>query len=488
MNQYIYQSATALAALIRSGEAPSSDIVKEHMARIKEHNGKLNALISIFEEEALREAELCDLEAREGRFRGPLHGVPVTIKEQFWIKGKKSNTNSGLLKNFVAPEDAVVVSRIRQNGAIILGQTNVPKNLMDYQVNGDIYPEGKNPYNMEYSPGGSTGGGAAALAAGFTTLELGGDLGGSVRNPASFCGVYGLKTTEKTVPVHGNIPLPPKAASFIFHMGVSGPLARTPEDLELLWKVMVGPHESDRNIPDINWKQPVDKSPGEYKIAWTDGWPGYEASSQIRNVIQTFSAALANNGYRVEKKIPDETLHHDSLMTYVGLLPYFIAQGTPWVVREIIKMQMHGGLLKGLSKASPEMMRELHKGFVLNANHYGNVLWRRSLITQRWEKFLEKYDFLICPVAFGPAYKRCKTGTKLHYDGKEIVYSNYVWPYNACFNVSGNPSITIPLGLGKEGLPIGVQVVGKYWSEPELLHFAKKIAPLTPGFIKPDGY
>ena len=488
MKQYIYKSATELSGLIREGKATSTDIVKEHLAQIKEHNHKLNALISIFEEEALLEAALCDEEAKEGKFRGPLHGVPVTIKEQFWIKGKKSNTNSKMLKDFVAPEDAVVVARIRQSGAIILGQTNVAKNLMDYQVNGDMYPEGKNPYNNEYTPGGSTGGGASALSAGFTTLELGGDLGGSVRNPSNFCGLYGLKTTEKTIPVHGNIPQSPNAGSFIFHMAVSGPLARNAEDLELLWKIIVGPHESDRNIPDINWKYPANKSLSEYNIAWTDGWPGYESSFQISEAIKSFSELLKTNGCRIEKKIPDETLHGDSLKAYAGLFPYFIAQGTPWYVRAVIRMQLRMGFMKGMKKEKPGLIKEMNKAFRLHASHYGKVLYQRSLITKRWEMFFNKYDFLICPVAYGPAYKRCKMGNKLQYDGKELIYANYVWPYNACFNLSGNPSITIPLGLGKEGLPIGVQVVGKYWSEPELLQFAKKIAGLTAGFVRPEGY
>lgn len=488
MNQYIYKSATELAKLIREGKATSYDIIKEHLQQIKEHNDKLNALISIFEEEALQEASMCDKEVKEGKFRGPLHGVPVTIKEQFWIKGKNSNTNFKMLKDFVAPEDAVIIGRIRKSGAIILGQTNVPKNLIDYQVRGDIYPEGKNPYNTDYSPGGSTGGGAAALAAGFTPLELGGDFGGSVRVPSNFCGLYGLKTTERTVPVHGNIPLPKNADTFIVHMAVAGPLARNIDDLELLWKIIIGPDEGDRNIPDINWRQPTEKLFTDYKIAWTDQWPGYKTSAQISGAIKSFAETLEKSGCNIEKKIPDESLHKDSLKVFVGLFPYVIAQGTPWFIRAIIKMQLHAGFLKGMKKDSPDFIKEMNKGFKLNANHYGRIMLQRGLITKRWEMFFNEYDFLICPVAFGPSYKRCKTGIKLNYDGTEMIYANYVWPYNACFNASGNPSITIPLGLGKEGLPMGVQIVGKYWCEPELIHFAKQVAALTEGFVKPNGY
>ena len=231
MQQFIYKSASELAQLIRTGQAASAEIIKEHLQQIKNHNDKLNALVTIFENEALQTAAECDKEAIQGNFRGPLHGVPVTIKEQFWIKGQRSNTNFKMLKDFVAPEDALIIDRIKKSGAIILGQTNVPKNLLDYQVWGDIYPEGKNPYNTEYSPGGSTGGGAAALAAGFTPLELGGDFGGSIRVPANFCGLYGLKPTDKTVPLHGNIPLPKNAKTFLVHMAQAGPLARNLDDL-----------------------------------------------------------------------------------------------------------------------------------------------------------------------------------------------------------------------------------------------------------------
>jgi amidase len=488
MGKFIYKSATELAALIRERKATSSDIVKDHLEQIKKHNKKLNALISVFEEEALQEAVERDEEARDVRIRGPLHGVPVTIKEMFWIKGKHSNINFKMLKDFVAPEDAVIVSRIRKNGGVILGQTNVPRNLGDYQVVGDIYPEGKNPYNTEFSPGGSTGGGAAALAAGFSPLELGGDLGGSIRVPACFCGVYGLKPTEKTVPLHGNFPLPKNARTFIAHMGQAGPLARTIEDVELLWRIIVGPHESDRNIPDINWKQPSKRSLTDYKIAWTDGWPGYETSLPVRNTLQSLVNKLIANGCHIERSIPDDSLHQNSLNVFMGLFPYVMAQGTSWFIRAIIKMQNSRNFLKGMKKESPELIKTMNDGFKLNANHYGEMLLQKNLITQRWEEFFNQYHFLICPVAFGPAYKRCKTGSRLSYDGKEIVYANYAWPYVGCFNASGNPSITIPLELGPEGLPFGVQIVGKYWSEPELIHFAKQVSKLTDGFVKPMGY
>jgi amidase len=175
-----------------SRDAPPGTCVSHHasrgLARIKERNGELNALVAVFEAEALAVAAERDRQAREGTFIGPLHGVPVTVKEQFWIRGKRSTLNAKMHKDFVAPEDAVVVERIRKSGAVILGHTNVPRFLLDYQVWGDLYTEGKNPFNTEYTPGGSTGEGAAAVAAGFSPLELGEDLGGYKRGTSELNG------------------------------------------------------------------------------------------------------------------------------------------------------------------------------------------------------------------------------------------------------------------------------------------------------------
>ena len=193
---------------------------------------------------------------------------------------------------------------------------------------------------------------------------------------------------------------------------------------------------------------------------------------------------LKSKGCSVKKQITDEILHKETLKLFVSIFPYVIGQGIPWFVRAIMKMQLRNGVFKGVKEFWPEM----NKAFKMNANHYAEVMLQKSLVTQRWENFFKEYDFLICPVAHGPAYKRCKIGSKLSYDGKEMNYLDYAWPYVACFNASGNPSITIPLGLGTEGLPLGIQIVGSYWSEPELINFAKQVAALTQGFIKPTGY
>jgi amidase len=482
--RYVYRSALELALLIRDRRVTSADIVQEHLNHIRARNGELNAFVNVFEEEALAVAAERDRQARAGTFLGPLHGVPVSIKEQFWIQGKRSTINTKMHRDFVAPEDAVVVDRIRKSGAVILGHTNVPRFLLDYQVWGDLYPEGKNPYNTECTPGGSTGGGAAAVAAGFSPLELGGDLGGSIRNPSNFCGLYGLKPTEKTVPLHGNVPLPKHAKTFIVHMAQAGPLARTPEDVGTLWKIIVGPHESDPDTPRIEWHTPTKASLSQYRIAWVDGWPEHPVSKQVGAAIREFVGRLEQQGCRVENRGPEGNLHDESLDVWAGILPYILAQGVPWFVRPLLKMDLTSKILKGMRNHR----RDFDKAFGMSANHYGEMILRRMIAVSRWEHFFHDYDFLICPAAFGPAYPRTKVGSRLRYEGTEMIYGDYVWPFVACFNASGHPAMNIPLGLGKEGLPMGAQIVGPYWSEPELIAFATQASRVTEGFVKPAGY
>src|SRR6266536_1543061 len=194
-----YAPATELARRIRDREISAAEVTEAFLARIAAHNSKLNAIVHLFETEARSRAKEADEALARGQIWGPLHGVPVTIKEQFLLANTPSTLNSKRMKGFIAPEDGVLIKRIKSAGAVILGKTNVPANLQGYQVQGDIYPEGKNPYRVECSPGGSTGGGAAAVAAGMTALELGADAGGSLRVPAHFCGLFCLKQTDKTI-------------------------------------------------------------------------------------------------------------------------------------------------------------------------------------------------------------------------------------------------------------------------------------------------
>jgi amidase len=267
-------------------------------------------------------------------------------------------------------------------------------------------------------------------------------------------------------------------------MTQAGPLARTLEDLEILWKVIAGPHESDRDIPRIEWRASTKTSLSDYRIAWVDGWPDHPVSGQVSAALKELVGKLQHRGCRVEHRSPGGNLHEESLELWMGILPYVVAQGVRWFVRPFIKRDLNSRVLKGVTKHR----KEFNKAFRMSANHYGEMMLRRSIMVLRWERFFADSDFLICPVAFGPAYPRTKVGNRLSYDGTGMIYADYAWPFVACFNASGHPALQIPLGLGKESLPLGVQIVGPYWSELELIAFAKQVAQLTEGFVKPVGY
>jgi amidase len=437
----------------------------------------LHAVIILLENEALEAASKCDSEAKAGIFRGPLHGVPMTIKEQYWLKGSKSTINSNRLKDWVASENSVIVNRLINAGAIILGKSNVAKELLDYQTNGDIYPECKNPYNMEHTPGGSSGRAAAALAAGMTPIEIGWDFGGSIRVPSNFCGLYGLKPTEYTIPGHGNVPKPKNAKSYIFNMATGGPMARIPEDLELLWNIIKGPHKNDPLVPPIDWNTSKLKKLEDYKIAWVDGWPGYETSERTRYMIKELIELIIDKGGHTEKSAPKSDLHERSVSVYRKLSFQMILQDVPWLFKPIIMGALKRGFLKG--------MKEIHWKFKDTLLDYSQLMGQRADIIKEWEEFFEEFDLLVCPSGFGPAFPRCKIGTPISFKGITMKYLDFVWPYNACFNASGHPSMNLPLGLGNEGLPVGVQIAGPYWSEPNMLSFAKLISEFTNGFVKP---
>jgi amidase len=480
MSDYIYKSATELARLIRNGEATSTGVIHEHLAQIEKYNSAINAVVILHKEQAIKEAALCDEEARAGSFRGPLHGVPMTVKEQFWLKDTKSTLNSKRLKDWVAPEDALAISRLKQAGAIILGKTNVAKELLDYQIDGDIYPICKNPYDQSYSPGGSSGGASAALASGMVPVELGGDFGGSIRIPSNFCGLYGLKTTDNSIPGHGHAPKPKEAKGFLFQMAVSGPMARTPEDLELIWNIIKGPDKVDRSVPPIEWGHPENKKLSDYKIGWVDKWPGYDTSKQTQDVIREFVTQVSDRGVKTEQSPPLNDLHQRSLEVYKRLSFQMIFQDVPWFIKPF--------LIRSLKKRFLRGMKNVKWKFIETFTDYSEMMGKKSQVIKDWETYFEDFDFLVCPAGFGPAYQRCKIGTPIKYDGKSIIYIHYVWSYNACFNGSGHPAMSIPLGLGKEGLPVGIQLVGPYWSEPEMLHFAKLISDFIPGFVRPKDF
>ncbi len=477
-----YATATELARRIRARECSSVEVTEAFLARIAAHNHELNAIVQLFEAEARARAKEADEALTRGQCWGALHGVPVTMKEQFLVANTPSTLNTKRLKSFIAPEDGVLVKRIRSAGAVILGKTNVPANLEGYEVQGDIYPEGKNPHGLEYSPGGSSGGGAAAVAAGMTALELGADAGGSLRVPAHFCGVFCLKPTDKTILRYGGFPLPKGARGFLVNMAQPGPLSRSLDDLELLWETIRGPDPSDFEVAPIAWRPPSGRSLEQLRIAWTDGFEEYVAGAETREQLAGLAARVERAGARVEKAAP--SIHPRASEVFVQLFGALVGQDMPWPVRKIFPIVAARGLLKG----QPHTARLLRRALRMDTKEYAAALGVKRVLVEDIERFFGSHDVLLAPVSYGPAFRRGKKGSPIDFDGVLGPYNDYCWPYVGPFSASGHPTVVMPLGASKDGRPIGVQLIGPCWSEPELLHIARQLAPMTEGFIAPRGF
>ena len=480
--KFMYKSARDLSMMIKNHEATSVQIVTEFINNIKNNNYKYNALIFLREQEALQEAKLADESVHRGdTIDKPLLGVPVTIKECFWVKGSPSTMNAKMY-GFIAPRNAAIVEQLRKAGAVILGTTNDPYMLSDYQTKGEVYPESSNPFDTTRTPGGSTGGGAAAVAAGFSPFELGSDLGGSIRVPSAFCGLWGLKPTVLSLNItDGASP----DSAFVYNrlaLASPGPLARTPDDLKMMWDVLVQTPIDKKFQNKIEWKPASSKNLNEYKIAWMDEWNtknGHiKISVDVKQKLSMLIDSLKQHQVSTEKKAPD--IYGDLENMFLRTFGYMMGENQPWLLRKFIDMDF-----KKTDDGSGSF-QSFHDA-IMDASDEG---WNktqadRKALIDRWENFFNDYDFFICPVTYGAAFKKQESWKPiLADDGNTVQYIKYV-PYAYIINATGHPSLAVPLGINSKGLPVGVQIVGKNFSENELLHFAKLIEPLVPAFQQP---
>ena len=315
----VFSSTTQLAAAIRAGHVSATEVLEAHLAQINTHNPMLNAIVTMDVERARERAREADEALARGELWGPLHGVPFTLKDAHATAGMRTTTGFPPLADYVPQEDSSVTARLKAAGGILLGKTNVAMLLADYQTTNPIFGRTNNPWNIERTPGGSSGGAAAALAAGMTPFEIGTDLSASIRIPAHFCGLFGLKPTEQRVPLTGLIPgLPPPRSVRI--MSCIGPMARTVEDLALLYSIIAGPDGCDTEVQPV----PVDEVPQlelkQLRVAFAPTFPGLPVAAEIRGAVEELakpvSMALATRR---------ESSGESSFTTYQPIWPLMVA-------------------------------------------------------------------------------------------------------------------------------------------------------------------
>jgi amidase len=453
----VFSSMTQLAIAIRSKQISAVEVLEAHLAQIEKHNSALNAVIIMDADGARERALQADQALARGEVWGSLHGVPFTLKDAHSTAGMRSTVGFPPLDH-VPQQDSTVTARLKAAGGILMGKTNVATLLADYQTTNPIFGCTNNPWNIERTPGGSSGGAAAALASGMTPFEIGTDLSGSIRIPAHFCGVFGLKPTEKRVSLAGLFPEPHPSPRSIRIMSCIGPMARTVEDLALLYSIIAGLDGIDTEVAPV----PVEVVPEielkNLRIAVAPNFPGMPLATDIRHAIEEVAQQLDRSGAVVEEAALPALDFNQELASAGELIGTIVGAFQPSGDKPPIPM-----------------------------THYLEALHKRDQSIMAWEQFFDQWDVLLCPPSMTSAFPHCETGSPLQVDGQDTVYW-FVSAHGTLFNYSGHPAVVMPYKQDSHSLPIGVQLVGKRWDESRLLGIAKAITQVTGEFQRPTGY
>jgi len=461
-----FQSATALAGLIRSKQASPVEVLEAHIQRIEQVNPKLNAFVTTTFDRARQQAREAEQRIASGGRLGLLEGVPVSIKDSIETAGIRTVAGTRLRESFVPAVDAPVVARLKRAGAILLGKTNVPECCLDFRAENPVFGRTSNPWALDRVPGGSSGGEAAAISSGCSAAGMGSDLGGSIRVPAHFCGIVGLKPTPGRIPGSGHFP--PSAGVF-WLAAVIGPLARRVEDLVLLLKVLGGYEPSDpmsvplpaRNLKKIN--------PRRAKVMWyaDDGIAPVTAAT--RQTIERAASALAEHGFAMAQRRP-QGLERAYDLWYTWLCE----SGVPDVIAMYKgKDELMGPLIRDMkSRVRPLSLGEFFAAW------YARDELRASVLNE-----MAEHPIILAPAAALPAFRHEHRGP-FDVDGQQVDYLK-AFSYTETYNLLGLPVVVVPCGKSPEGLPIGVQVVGRPFEEETVLAVAALLEESLGGYQRP---
>src|SRR5213082_2186106 len=449
MNDLTFLPAVQMAEQIRHRKISPVELVEAHLRKIKKLNPVLNAFVQVDAEGAFRQAREAEVAVRRGAKLGALHGVPVSIKSSIEVAGFRCEAGTKLRQGTVASQDAPLVSRLRDAGAIILGTTNTPELLMAWETDNLLYGRTNNPWDLTRTPGGSSGGEAAAIASGMSAGGVGSDGGGSIRVPAHFSGICGLKPTPGRIPITGHWP---ESGGPFALLGVVGPMARSVEDLSLLFRVIAGFDAGDPMATPIPLRETSDEQLPKLTVGYLEEHATAPVTSETRAAVKAAVAALRDAGLRVEHFEPDvlNQAREHWWTLFVRLAAEMLApefKGRQHETSAILTYSDH-----------PPTKEELLAAW------FGRDQLRLRLMQQ-----MNRAPVLICPVCSIPAFRHAEREWII--SGKRISYMDAM-SYTQWFNLLGNPAVVLPAGSSPEGLPIGVQIVGQPNSEELILKVA----------------
>jgi amidase len=476
------RSASELAQRLRRRELCALELLQHHLRRIERLNPALNAVVVLDTDVAVQRARDADAALSRGECWGPLHGLPMTVKESFDLPGLPTTWGFEAQRGNIATRPALAVQRLLDAGAVVYGKTNVPVALADWQSFNPVYGTTNNPWNLERTPGGSSGGSAAALAAGLSALELGSDIGASIRNPAHYCGVWGHKPTWGVVPMQGH-ELPGDECPDMTDIGAAGPLARSAHDLTLAMDVLAAPL---RAFGPLGWAPATWRDAGvpapRLRIAVIADDALAEVDASVREQFARLVDFLRRSGVTVgEGERPVDSA--ETWQTYVPL------------VRSAVSAHLSDDEYEqALAQAAAQPAGSIEfpamhwRGLSLAHRDWVQLDEVRSKLRRQWAGFFTRWDLLICPVATTAAFKQNQQGFRwqrmVQVNGRDQPSTTSLF-WAGYTNLCGLPATAVPLGLSNDGLPIGAQVCGPVFADPVCLRFARWLETEYRAFVPP---
>ena len=456
-SELCFLTATELAGRLRRREVSCQEALEAHLRQIERINPQVNAIVTLIAEQALDQARRAD-ETRPADM-GPLYGLPIAHKDLVLTKGIRTTLGSPIFADFVPDQDEIIVERMRQAGAITIGKTNAPEFGAGSQTYNTVFGATRNPYDLSKTCGGSSGGAAVSLASGMLPLADGSDLGGSLRNPASFCNVVGLR------PSPGRVPTWPHRVAW-FPLAVEGPMARTVQDAALLLSVLAGPDPRTPqtvNEPGSLFSQNLERSFAGTRIAWSPTLGGLPVDPQVTTVLESQRAVFEQLGCVVEEATPD--FHDADEIFRVWRAWYF-------------ELALGELLTEHRAQMKDSVVWNIEQGQQLSGPQLGQAERKRTELYHRLREFMDRYAFLVAPVSQVPPFPVTQEYVT---EINGIALDTYLDWMKSCYyiSVTGLPAISVPGGFTPDGLPVGVQIVGRYQDDLGLLRLAHAFEQAT---------
>ncbi|WP_405494722.1 amidase [Nocardia sp. NBC_00511] len=482
--EWTFRAATQLAAALRTGDVTSTELTEEAITRIEREDKTINAICVPDFERARAAAREADAALARGEER-PLLGIPVTVKESYDIAGLPTTWGNPLQANYIPDQDALAVARLKAAGAVVLGKTNVPFMLGDVQSYNDIYGTTNNPWDLTRTPGGSSGGSAAALAAGFGALSIGSDIAGSLRTPAHFCGVYAHKPSFGLVPTRGHVPPPGPALPSERDLSVVGPMARTAADLTLLLEVMAGPDPLTQGVAyDLRLPPARHDRLADFRVLVLEEHPLIPTGAAVRAAVHRVADALSAAGARVaydSALLPDQT---DAATLYQQLLLATLASGYPPEAYEFMRTAA-----EALDPEDRGLNAARLRGAASSYRDWLEANTRRERHRHAWRALFDEFDVVLCPITPTPAFPHEHNPQwgerQLDIDGTDHPYADQL-VLAGMATMPGLPATAIPVGRSPEGLPVGVQLIGPMLEDRTPLRLAELLEESIGGFQPPQ--